>query len=254
MSQLSVIIPSRTAANLVPCVAAVRKHEPEARIIVVDDGVDWSETPWPDDGGENLPFQAFMGDWPFVFARNVNIGIRAADGSDVILLNDDALLESPGGFSLMQLAAREYPEYGVISATANNVGNPAQQRMQGAGIAGAGVRGGLLHGLRDCPKIPGHSVPVVAFVCVLIPRSTIENLRGRAGEVYTWGLDERFVTYGWDDNDYCRQCVVAGLKIGIHDGCFVDHSKLTSTFRGLPAAAGDIEPGRKIYLDKWGTM
>jgi hypothetical protein len=34
---LSVSIPSRTASKLVPCVEAVRRHEPEARIVIVDD-------------------------------------------------------------------------------------------------------------------------------------------------------------------------------------------------------------------------
>ncbi len=71
MNGLSVVIPSKTASNVVPCIEAVRKNEPFARIIVIDDGVEWSETPWPDDGGESLPFEAHMGDSPFVFARNV---------------------------------------------------------------------------------------------------------------------------------------------------------------------------------------
>ena len=39
---LSVIIPSRTASNLIACVEAVRRHEPEARIVVVDDTPDLS--------------------------------------------------------------------------------------------------------------------------------------------------------------------------------------------------------------------
>jgi len=38
----SVIIPSRKASNLVPCVEAVRRAEPTAEILVIDDGIDWS--------------------------------------------------------------------------------------------------------------------------------------------------------------------------------------------------------------------
>jgi len=90
-------------------------------------------------------------------------------------------------------------------------------------------------------------------VCVLIPRRTIETVGL---------LDERFGgltangqrIYGWDDNDYCRRVRNAGLKIGIHDGCYVDHGSLKSTFRGDPRAAGDISAGRELYLAKWGDL
>ena len=37
---------------------------------------------------------------PFVFARNVNLGIEAAGDADVILMNDDATqLRTPYGFT-----------------------------------------------------------------------------------------------------------------------------------------------------------
>jgi GT2 family glycosyltransferase len=267
MSGLSVIIPSRNTANLVPCVEAIRKHEPDVRIIVIDDGLDHisllnAHVLSPDD-------VMLSGMKPFIFSRNCNLGIRVTGDDDVILCNDDALLESPNGFSAMQRAAQEHPEYGIISATTNLAGNMAQhrtrvvpyitpndkelQRVQGGGIAGAGGRGGLLSP-RTCPSpTPGNSFATVAFVCVLIPRRTIEAV-GLLDERFGGVTAEGKQIYGWEDNDYCRRVNNAGLKIGIHDGCYVDHAKLTSSFRGMPTAAGDINAGRKIYLDKWGSM
>jgi glycosyltransferase involved in cell wall biosynthesis len=232
MSQLSVIIPSRNVANLVPCIEAVRKHESDVRIIVIDDGLDlpiWRASP------HAHSVDRIIGVSPFIFSRNVNCGIEEAHDLDCVILNDDALLESPNGFSAMQRAAQEHPEYGIISATTNLAGNPAQMRRP------------YVSGweLRECRNCPGNSVPVVAFVCVLITRKTIDTIGL---------LDERFTAYGWEDNDYCRRVNNAGLKIGIFDGCYVDHAKLTSTFRGMPTAAGDINVGRKIYLDKWASM
>jgi GT2 family glycosyltransferase len=154
----------------------------------------------------------------------------------VILLNDDALLETPGGFSAMQKEWYAHPSYGLISATTNLAGNPAQNPR----------RGRLGSPLRICPSpTPGNSFATVAFVCVFIPRATL----GVVGM-----LDERFVAYGWEDNDYCRRVNKAGMLIGIFDGCFVDHSTLHSTFRGDAYAAGDINAGRAIYLEKWGSM
>jgi glycosyltransferase involved in cell wall biosynthesis len=225
---LSVIIPSKTRSNVLPCIAAIRAAGVTCRVIVIDDGIEFGE-----ECGEKYaalpvtawPFQVERGVKPFIFARNVNLGIRSAGDDDVILLNDDALLETPGGFTAMQRAAEEHPEYGVISATTNLAGNP-DQRPRGVGLRDAGAK-------------------CVAFVCVLIPRRTIE----RVGL-----LDERFIAYGWEDNDYCRRVREAGLKVGIFDGCYVDHGSLKSTFRGDPRAAGDIHPGARIYQEKWGDL
>jgi GT2 family glycosyltransferase len=129
----------------------------------------------------------------------------------------------------MQQLARAHPEFGVISATTNVAGNPAQ------------IRSGVI------PFIPQlHEEPrVVVFVCVFIPRRTIDAVGL---------LDERFTAYGWEDNDYCRRVREAGLKIGIFDGCYVDHGSLKSTFRGDPRASGDISAGGVIYRDKWDDL
>ncbi len=223
---MKIVIPSRTLSNLRPCLEAIWRNEPELpreSVIVVDDGL--SERP---DGPMYID-----GIKPFIFARACNAGIVAAGSDSVVLSNDDALLETPGGFTKMQTAAQsKHANYGLISATTNHAGNPAQNRR-------------AQHGVRYCGNTPGNSFPVVAFVCVLIPRATIEKIGL---------LDERFTAYGWEDNDYCRRVNNANLMIGICDGCYVDHLKLTSTFRGGAAIGGDIAAGRKIYLDKWGGV
>jgi GT2 family glycosyltransferase len=220
MNALSIIIPSKTLSNLTACVGAVRESGETCRIIVVDDfdyscgqglpGLDWPSVEWTG------------GDKPFVFARNVNIGIRAAGSDDVLILNDDALLKTPGGFSLLQQAAAENPEYGIIAATTNNVGNP-NQLPQGKG-------------LRQDPRM-------VCFVAVLVPRRTIDKVGL---------LDERFIHYGLDDDDYSKRVLMAGLKIGIHDGCFVDHKSLKSTYRSPGGPGGNFIPNLRIFEEKWG--
>jgi len=229
VSGLSVVIPSRNADNLIPCVEAIRRHEPEVRIIVVDDGLDWNGKPIPP-VIEDCTF--LIGKKPFVFATNCNLGIHEAGRDDVVLCNDDALLESHYGFSVMQLAAKRQPEYGLISATTNLAGNPEQHRR-------------AIPGVRECRLMLGNSFPTVAFVCVLLPRYTLDLV----GE-----LDPIFTSYGWEDNDYCRRVWQRGMKIGISDDCFVDHSRLQSTFRSSAYAGGDISEGRRIYLEKWKSM
>jgi hypothetical protein len=213
MRNLSVIIPSKNANNFLACASAVRKNAAESRILLINDGMDTSFLPsaglWPVMEYEtNLPFQ---------FSRNVNMGLKHIGIDDAVVLNDDAILLTPGGFALLQQAAEENPEYGVIAATTNNVGNVNQQPR---GI-----------GLREDPRM-------VCFIAVLIPHRTIE-LVGL--------LNERFNCYSHQDDDYCYRVRKAGLKIGIHDGCFVDHTSLPSSFRGPEGVGGDLATGAAIF-------
>ena len=215
---LTVIIPSRTESNLLRCIEAVRKHESGVKIIVVDDTPDQSLRLSP----EWMPASIIPGTNPFIYARNCNLGILAAGSDDVILQNDDALLESPSGFTAMQQAARIHPEYGVIGAVTNVTGQPLQ-RPQGIGL---------------------REVPHIAFVCVLIPRRTID----RVGL-----LDERYcLDYGVEDLDYCEATRRAGSKVGVFDHCFVDHGSLTSSFRGDPNAARSFARNKALFDAKWG--
>lgn len=232
-----VIIPSRNVENLTVCVEAVRQNEPAVEILVVDDDLDHRRLMEYGRLAEHWGAGRFVqGAKPFVFARNVNLGIRQAarrpSGTypDVVLLNDDALLRSPGGFTLMQQAAAADPELGLVSATTNVCSNPAQYQTTSGGV-------------RIARTAPGFTFPAVAFVCVLIPARTLleDGL-----------LDERYTAYGWEDVDYCRRIHEAGKRIAIDDRCFVDHASLTSSYRGDPRAPGPIDEGRAIYLNKWG--
>jgi len=240
----SIIIPSRNENNLMHCLRAIRAHEPHPKIIVIDDGVNWRSGIGPlycrkKDGDEEYCCPGCFSDpsdgedctcdgiiipgWkPFIFSRNINLGIEAANDDDVIILNDDAILETSGGFTAMAAVSRDHPEYGLIAATTNVTGNLNQ------------VQKGI--GLREDPR-------QVCFICVYIPRTTID----RVGL-----LDERFVDYGMDDDDYCLRVRKAGLKLGIFDGCFVDHGSLTSSFRGGAESAGDFHPNLRRFIEKWG--
>lgn len=220
---LAIVILSRDDENLAACLAAISKNDPGHRIIVVDDGLKI----WPQ-GADVAPAPK-----PFVFARNANIGLRHAfyGGADAaILLNDDAILETESGFTEMYRASKLNTNFGLISASCNNVGNTNQNPHDHRDEGGYRI---LLR----------REDRMLCFVCVLIPWSTWE----RVGP-----LDEEFTGYGFEDDTYSLMVKRAGLKLGIYDGCFVDHSKLHSSFRSKKYPTEAFERNRQIFIRKYG--
>jgi GT2 family glycosyltransferase len=143
-------------------------------------------------------WRAFQGVNPFIFARNANIGIRAAGVNDVVLVNDDVTFLRKDSLKALEKAAYSSPEIGIISPIVlGSVGNIYQR---------------VYYNLRP----PGISLSPkrLAFVCVYIKRSTID-LIGL--------LDEQFDGYGGDDDDYCFRVELAGLKLAVTTDVQVRH-------------------------------
>jgi GT2 family glycosyltransferase len=53
-----------------------------------------------------------------------------------------------------------------------------------------------------------------AFVCVFIPKEVQDKIGL---------LDERFIRYGFEDNDYCERLRATGMSISRLDDCVVAH-------------------------------
>lgn len=230
----SVIIPSRNIGNLNKCVSTLRQMGEMGRIIVVWDGNTRDTDEWFDSDETKGPLMVDEGISPFVFARNINIGIRAAGADDVVLLNDDALLQTPEGFDDLASFCEPGSPWGAVcpSFTPGSVGTP-----------------NLVW--RGRPFVAEEKVMLV-FACVYIPRSTID----RVGL-----LDERFGVnaggpgargYGLEDDDYSLRIRQAGLKLGVYDGVLVDHvpesTGLKSTFRHDPEHPHDVRAHEELFV------
>ena len=219
-SDFHVIILSANPNNLELCLDSLIRNEPQlpaGRVIVVDDGARsgvegyFSGVHW------------IQGLKPFIFARNANLGMQWA-GTDVILLNDDALLITPNGFTRMSKVVRERHAMGICSAAIKGeVGNPNQLGKPGSEV-------------RPEPQ-------KLSFMCVYITRHAIERIGY---------LDEGFVDYGWEDDDFCLRALRDGMGLGIYDGCLVDHSREeASSFRTKSNIAELITNNRLRFEKKW---
>jgi GT2 family glycosyltransferase len=219
----SIVILSRNPVNASRCVMALYQNEPEldrSRIVIVDDGA-------REKAEVNTPGVTWLdGEKPFCFSRNANIGVRHAfdqqSADAVILLNDDAMLVTKRGFRHLWLQAQTHENYGLLAAATNEVGNP-NQMSRGANIIRREER-------------------MLCFVCVIIRRDVWEKV----GE-----LDERFSGYGHEDDDYSLRVRNAGYRLGVLDECFVDHSKLKSTYRGDKYPSEGFAHNRQLFEEKY---
>ena len=167
---------------------------------------------------------------PFCFSKAINRGIAAAGTDDVILLNDDALLNTTNGFEQMEKLSHAHSEFGVIAAQVLGLICCDEQKPRPVGM-----------GFREVKH------PMVGFVCVYIPRAVIDKVGP---------LDERFVGYGYDDDDYCRRVRDAGFKLAVSGTCTVEHASLPSTYRSgkvIPRQEYErmMKLNKKLFEEKW---
>ena len=218
MRDYAIIIPSRTENNLRACLEALKSKQPGWRdkVIVYDNdragGVESACTDY-----RVIRLDGTL--QSFVFSSAVNECMELCPDKDVIVMNDDAVLQTMNGFGCLHIEASTHPEFGIVSSSIFGfVGNPEQHHK-----GSLSIRTANLH--------------TVVFVCVHISRELINTIGP---------LDSRLIHYGWDDNLYCLQARASGYKLGIFDGCLVEHGSLPSTFR-KPGAITDLDPNWRIF-------
>lgn len=136
------------------------------------------------------------------FAKGNNIGLKAATGDYLILLNNDVIV-TPGWVSRLLFHVRK-PNVGLVGPVTNSIGNEAKIDAT----------------LSDYQKYTyshwGETLEVnnIAAFCWIISRETYQKI----GD-----LDKRFGRGMFEDDDYCKRIKKIGLKILIADDVFIHH-------------------------------
>jgi GT2 family glycosyltransferase len=224
-TRFDIVILSNQPDNLRGCLDSILLHEPcldRSRIVVVDDGSkEYCEKEYPG-------ITWVEGKKPFIFARNANLGIARCPGG-VILLNDDARLTTRFGFHSLAFASND------------------QAVINGLGLTSAAIDG-FVGNENQKPWSPAPRFRAdgrtLAFIAVFIPAHVLRQVGT---------LDERFVGYGYEDNDFCLRVRQSGRLLSIYDGCVVEHNSKEnkSTFRVKPEISMLLAQNRKLFEEKW---
>ncbi|MDO5657155.1 MAG: glycosyltransferase [Paracoccus sp. (in: a-proteobacteria)] len=174
------------------------------------------------------------------FARGNNVGIRAATGDYVLLLNNDTFV-APGALFAMVDHLERNPELGIVGPLTNNIGNEAKVDLVYADMdAMARAARELATGYRGQVS----PMPVAAYFAAMFRRADLERV-GLLPEIYGRGM--------FEDDDHCAMFRAAGFEIGLAEDAFVHHH-LSATFNAIPSAEKQalFARNKALFEERWG--
>jgi GT2 family glycosyltransferase/glycosyltransferase involved in cell wall biosynthesis len=174
------------------------------------------------------------------FAAGNNVGIRAATGEYVILLNNDTYVTKGWVRDLIRPLILDR-QVGLAGPLTNNIGNEQKISLAYPNLDSieAEVRPFLRKRLRE--RFDTHNL---AFFCVAVRRDVVDTV-GLLDEAYGLGF--------FEDDDYCRRVLAAGYRIVVTDDAFVHHH-LSGSFNALGAGEkqAQMERNKAIFESRWG--
>ena len=207
----TIVVPSKYADIFEGCRSSLEQYAPHAPKILVRDG---------EAIGNPQGWTVIQGVSPFVYARNVNLGITACSG-DLLIMNDDCQFIQPETLYTLQSLFVTHPHVGILSPNVEGVAN-------GVWCPGAAVQ---------------ETKHYLSFVCVLIRRALIDKIGL---------LDEKFTFYGGEDVDYCRRAQRAGFTLAVTSLVTVAHKHASSSYTREHALELKREAANRYYVEKWG--
>ncbi len=223
--------------HLAPCIDSIRRHtEPPFELIVVDNGSTDGSVKWlHETEDDNTIFNPENMGW----THAINQGLRRSRGDFVVLMNNDVLVTH--GWS--------------TSLTRPLKGNPGLSGPMSGGVSGkqylpttmsTGLREQMDHFSElnaESHRGEYFSYPRLVGFCLMASREVIDEIGG---------LDERFASGGFDDDDFCVRAALAGFPAYVVRDAYVHH-EFGATFRAHGIDYGpEMMRNWVIFKQKWG--
>ncbi len=215
---------------------------PDLEIICVDNGS-------TDGTGEHLddlavrhdPIRVLRASANLGFAGGNNLGIRAARGEFVVLLNNDTYVTQGWARDLIRPMQRR-ADIGMTGPVTNMAGNEQKISIAYSDMEEMAQASAAFTLQRPRSVFPTNNL---AFFCVAIRRTVIEQV----GE-----LDEAYGTGYFEDDDYCMRVRKAGHQLAVCDDVFIHHHHSASfDLIGQSAKAALMKRNRRIFERRWGA-
>ncbi|HET9393794.1 MAG TPA: glycosyltransferase [Candidatus Rubrimentiphilum sp.] len=214
---------------------------PKLEIIVVDNGsTDETLEELDQVAARDSRVSIIRNDRNLGFAAGNNVGLRAAAGEYVILLNNDTYVTKGWVRDLIRPMTID-PKVGLTGPLTNNIGNEQKINIRYSGMLEMAAVSRQFVRLHLRRRFDTHNL---AFFCVAIRREVLETIGF---------LDEEFGLGFFEDDDYCRRALQAGFRIEIVDDVFVHHH-LSASFDALGSEqkAKQMQKNKAIFERRWG--
>ncbi|MCA9038438.1 MAG: glycosyltransferase, partial [Planctomycetaceae bacterium] len=170
------------------------------------------------------------------FAKAVNQGLAVAQGSNIVLLNNDCVVSTGWLYGLLE-SLYDNELNGLAGPVSNNVSGEQQISVPYQDLSGMDGFAWSLRGKRSL----SITDRLVGF-CLAFRRSLLDQIGT---------LDEQFRIGCFEDDDFCRRTIQAGYRAVIAQHVFVHHYG-SVTFQGAGFDLGEIlEENQKRYAAKW---
>ena len=214
-------------------------------VVVVDnassDGSrDWLEQ-WGRGQGTDGPMRrVIFNEANLGFSAGNNVGLLAATGEILVLLNNDTYV-TPGWLRTLCWHLRRETKLGLVGPVTNNIGNEARIEIAYTDMPEM-IREAASYTRRNAGR--GLAVDTAAFFCVAMRREVYEAVGP---------MDEDFGVGFFEDDDYCNRVRALGYEVACADDVFVHHH-LSASFDQLRVETKQklFERNRLIYERKWG--
>ncbi|HUI06986.1 MAG TPA: glycosyltransferase [Verrucomicrobiae bacterium] len=216
-----IILTHNQLAHTKLCLQSIENHTPERyELILVDNGsTDGTPEFLREYERTRSCVRVIRNDTNRGFAAANNQGLAVARAKYVLLLNNDTVV-TKNWLGRMLAVFDRFPEVGLVGPVSNYVSGP--QLVKGAAYKTLDELPSFAE--RWAAQHAGESQKVHRLVgfCLLARRAVIEKIGG---------LDERFGSGNFEDDDFCLRAGLVGFKARIAQDAFIHHTG-SQTFRG----------------------
>ena len=224
------------------CLASIERHTPQAHeLIIVDNGsTDGTVEYLPEYVKEHENVRVIANASNRGFAAGNNQAMAAARGEYIVLVNNDTVV-TEGWLGRMLTVFERHPEVGLVGPVSNYVSGPQlvpnakyadMQQMQRFARRWAKQHDGRLE---ETPRLVGF--------CLAMRRGVVDRIGG---------LDERFGSGNFEDDDFCLRALAAGFKAAIAKDVFIHHTGSQTFKEAKIDYRANMERNWRLFKDKWG--